>query len=68
MPRKPLACKLHHISHLSEGAWIEMPNSKQNTLQKEYRTSQNVRGLKYVLILPWTKNKCRTSNQVRGSK
>ena len=25
-----------------------MPNSKQNTLQKEYRTSQNVRGLKYT--------------------
>ena len=26
MPRKLLDCKLHHISHLSEGARIEMMN------------------------------------------
>ena len=30
MPRKPLACKLHHISHVTKRAWIETTKRKRN--------------------------------------
>lgn len=43
MPRKPLACKLHHISHLSEGAWIEITQVQDTgTKPKGGRNAQTI--------------------------
>ena len=59
---------LNSRSHLTRGAWIEIINDSA-TLKRIYRrTSHEVRGLKYLIILRIQPEKRRTSHEVRGLK
>ena len=43
MPRKPLACKLHHISHVTKRAWIEITQVQDTgTKTKGGRNAQTI--------------------------
>ena len=57
------------MSHLTRGAWIEIPQTVRLHLIPMRRTSHEVRGLKYISL--WQsqgRHAGRTSHEVRGLK
>ena len=56
-------------SHLTRGAWIEIPLCIILRIRLSSRTSHEVRGLKYMRRhYRYTPALCRTSHEVRGLK
>ena len=55
-------------SHLTRGAWIEIPSSTRKVSYMQCRTSHEVRGLKYSGCQETALMVCRTSHEVRGLK
>ena len=57
-----------HKSHLARGAWIETKVMAATVAADTGRTSQEVRGLKLVLLMAVGALARRTSQEVRGLK